>query len=105
MKTQRMEGASVLRSKVPYYGDKPLYDIGGVLETTGDHLVKELEMQAKTFEPVIVLNQMVEQMTRLPDNTFRLTSNTGDVHFTKTIIIAIGGRTLVPQKFELATAY
>lgn len=105
MKTKIIEGAPVLGGKLPYYGDKPLYDIGGVLETTGDHLVKELEMQAKTFEPVIVLNQMVEQMKRLPDNTFRLTSNTGDVHFTKTIIIAIGGGTLVPKKLELANAY
>ncbi len=102
MKTKIIEGSPVLGGKLPYYGEKPLYDIGGVLQTTGNDLVKELEMQAKTFGPMIILNQMVEQMIKLPDNTFQLTTDTRDVHFTKTVIIAIGGGTLVPQKLELA---
>ncbi|AJS58610.1 NAD(P)/FAD-dependent oxidoreductase [Paenibacillus sp. IHBB 10380] len=104
LKTKVIEAAPYLGGKLPYYSEKFLYDIGGIAAITAGNLIKELEAQARTFEPVIVLSQLIEHMERLADGTFRLTSNIGEVHSTRTVVIAIGGGTLVSKKIELPNA-
>ncbi|MFD0711519.1 NAD(P)/FAD-dependent oxidoreductase [Paenibacillus sp. GCM10027626] len=104
MKTKVIETAPFLGGKLPYYREKFLYDIGGIAAITAGDLMKELEAQARTFDPVIVLSQLIVQMERRVDGTFCLTSNTGEKHYTRTVVIAIGGGTLVAQKLELPGA-
>jgi len=104
MKTKVIEAASFLGGKLPYYAEKFLYDVGGIEAITAWNLTKQLEAQARTFEPVIVLSQLIDRMEQLADGTFRLTSRTGEVHLTRTIVVAIGGGTLVNQTLEAENA-
>ncbi|BFH60165.1 MULTISPECIES: NAD(P)/FAD-dependent oxidoreductase [Paenibacillus] len=104
MKTKVIEAAPYLGGKLPYYREKFLYDIGGIEAITAEDLTKELEAQARTFDPTIVLSQLIETMERLDDGTFRLTSQTGEVHLTHTVLVAAGGGTLVAEKLDLPNA-
>ncbi|GED66516.1 ferredoxin--NADP reductase 1 [Brevibacillus reuszeri] len=101
MKTKVIEAAPYLGRKLPYYREKFLFDVGGIQAITAGKLVEELEAQARTFGPTIVLSQLIEKMERLSDGTIRLTSHIGETHLTRSVVIAIGGETLVPQKLEL----
>ncbi|WP_180287258.1 NAD(P)/FAD-dependent oxidoreductase [Paenibacillus sp. LK1] len=104
LKTKIIEAAPFLGGKLPYYSEKFLYDVGGVAAMTAGDLKLELEKQARTFEPDIVYSQLIERMERLEDGTFRLTSNTGETHLTRTILLAIGFGTLVTNKLEVPNA-
>lgn len=67
-------------------------------------LIKQLVEQAKTFDPTIVLNQKVEKLEKQQDGTFMLTSSTGEKHFSKTVILAVGYGVLSMQKLEIEGA-
>src|SRR5699024_8369989 len=60
-----------------------------------------LEEQCRLFESEVVLGQSVETVERLEDNTFKLTANTGDVHYTKTIIITAGNGAFQPRRLKI----
>src|SRR5699024_3412737 len=62
-----------------------------------------LEEQLKLFETTIVLGQAVENVERLEDDTFKLTSHTGEEHFTKTIIITAGNGAFQPRRLKIAS--
>lgn len=53
------------------------------------------------FNSEIVLGQSIEQLERLEDGTFRLISNTGDIHLTKTIIITAGNGAFQPRRLNV----
>src|SRR5699024_6841788 len=66
-----------------------------------DNLVKELIAQAKTFDPTVICNQRIKDLQKLEDGTFRLTSQTGEVHDTLTIVLAIGSGIIRPIQLEV----
>ncbi len=104
LKTKIIEAAPFLGGKLPYYAEKYLYDVGGIAAVTAEDLAKELEKQAHTFSPKIVLSQLIEKMERTEDGIFLLTAADGQEHYTRAIIIAIGGGTLVSNKLALPEA-
>lgn len=104
MTTKIIEAAPFLGGKLPYYSEKFLYDVGGIAAITAGDLTKQLEKQASTFEPTLVYSQLIEKMERLEDGTFRLTSNTGEKHLTRSILLTIGFGTLVANKLEVPGA-
>lgn len=53
-----------------------------------------------TFEPTICLSQKVEHITK-EDDYFIITTNTGVSHYSKSVIVAIGGGIFKPIKLEL----
>ncbi|SFA91371.1 thioredoxin reductase (NADPH) [Lentibacillus halodurans] len=83
------------------YPEKYIYDVAGFPKVRAQDLVDNLEEQAKMFDPTIVLEQSVEKVERLDDDTFKLTSNKGDEHYTRTIIITAGNGAFQPRRLNV----
>ncbi|GAB3047628.1 NAD(P)/FAD-dependent oxidoreductase [Virgibacillus ainsalahensis] len=82
------------------YPEKYIYDIAGFPKVRAQDLVENLEEQANMFDPTIVLEQAVEKVERLEDNTLKLTTNS-EVHYTKTIIITAGNGAFQPRRLNI----
>ncbi|TFJ92781.1 NAD(P)/FAD-dependent oxidoreductase [Lentibacillus salicampi] len=83
------------------YPEKDIYDVAGFPKVRAQDLVDNLEEQARMFDPTIVLGQSVEGVERLEDDTFKLTSNTGEVHYTRTMIITAGNGAFQPRRLNV----
>nr|WP_244440943.1 NAD(P)/FAD-dependent oxidoreductase [Neobacillus jeddahensis] len=105
METKVIEFLPFVGGKVSYfYPEKVIRDIGGIPAIAGEDLIRQLEAQAKTFHPTIVLNQQVLGVEKVEDGTFVLTSHTGERHYTRTVILATGFGALKSAKLELENA-
>lgn len=85
------------------YPEKNIYDIAGFPKVGARELIDNLEEQLNMFDPTICLGEAVEQVQRLEDGTFKLTTNQAD-HFSKTIIITAGNGAFQPRKLKLKEA-
>ncbi|WP_152655035.1 NAD(P)/FAD-dependent oxidoreductase [Oceanobacillus sp. CFH 90083] len=83
------------------YPEKYIYDVAGFPKVRAQDLVDQLEEQANLFDPEIVLGQAIEAVERLEDDSFRLVSNTGEIHLTKTIIITAGNGAFQPRRLNV----
>ncbi|RKQ29591.1 NAD(P)/FAD-dependent oxidoreductase [Oceanobacillus halophilus] len=83
------------------YPEKYIYDVAGFPKIRAKELVANLEKQARVFDPTIVLGQAVETVERLADETLKLTSNTGEIHLTKTMIITAGNGAFQPRRLNI----
>jgi ferredoxin/flavodoxin---NADP+ reductase len=103
MKTKIIEVQPILGGKVNTYPEKVLWDVGGLPPMQAHQFVQNLINQANTFLPTICLNTKVEQIKK-QDGIFVISTNLGEVHYSKTIIIAVGGGILNPIKLEISGA-
>lgn len=104
MKTKLIEYQPILGGKIHVYPEKMIWDIGGLTPTLGEKVIEQLIEQGLTFDPTVVLNQKVESIERDDSGRFILHSSSGDKHYSKTIIIAVGGGILDPQRIDLEGA-
>ncbi|SDY29508.1 thioredoxin reductase (NADPH) [Evansella caseinilytica] len=104
MKTKLIEFQTQLGGKIHVYPEKMIWDVGGLPPVTGEKLMEQLVEQGLTFHPTVVLNEKVESVARKEDGTFVLTTASGQQHFSKTVIIAVGSGILQPQKLEIEGA-
>ena len=104
MKTKVMEYQPELGGKIHVYPEKMIWDVGGLTPITGAKLMEQLVEQALTFSPTVVLNEKVEYITRNEEGIFILKGSSGELHFSKTVIVAIGSGILNPQKLEIEGA-
>lgn len=103
MKTKIIEVQPVLGGKVNIYPEKILWDVGGQPPLQAQLFVQNLITQARTFAPTILLKTKVEQIQKQGD-LFVLTTDSRELHYSKTIIIAVGGGILNPIKLEVEGA-
>ncbi|UMR37121.1 NAD(P)/FAD-dependent oxidoreductase [Paenibacillus polymyxa] len=101
MKTKLIEAKHELGGRMRIYPEKMIWDVGGVTPILCEKLIDQLEQQARTFEPTIVLGQQITGMDRQEDGTFLLTSATGEQHWTRTIVLAVGYGILKMAKLEI----
>lgn len=85
------------------YPEKYIYDVAGFPKVRAQELVNNLKEQMSKFDPTIVLEQAVENLEKLEDGTFKLTTDK-DVHYSKTIIITAGNGAFQPRRLELENA-
>lgn len=105
MKTKVIEFLPFPGGKVPYfYPEKIIRDIGGIPHISGEKLSEQLEEQARTFDPTIILQEQVVEVEKLTNGHFILTSSNGAKHFTKAIVLATGYGTLKSIKLDLQGA-
>lgn len=104
MKTKIIEYQPHLGGKVHIYPEKMIWDVGGRTPVQGAKLIEELVAQGLTFQPEVVLGEKVESISRGEDGIFRLIGSSGDIHYSKTVIVAIGGGILNPQKLQIEGA-
>ncbi|HIW31826.1 MAG TPA: NAD(P)/FAD-dependent oxidoreductase [Candidatus Paenibacillus intestinavium] len=93
-----------LGGKVHIYPEKMIWDVGGLKPTPGAQLIEQLVSQARTFEPELVLGQKVISVTRAENGIFELLTASGEKHYSKTIIFAVGGGILKPTKLNIEGA-
>src|SRR6478735_1645622 len=80
------------------YPEKPIYDIPGIPEISGQGLTEALMAQIKPFNPTFHLNEMVENIEKVGDPLFRVTMNAGQVFEAKVIVVAAGGGSFQPKR-------
>ena len=80
------------------YPDKPIYDIPGIPEISGDELTKSLLEQIKPFNPEFHLSTIVSEIRQIEDNLWEVITDTDKVFNTKVIVIAAGGGSFQPKK-------
>lgn len=83
------------------YPEKYIYDVAGFPKVKAQKLVDDLEEQAMQFNPTVVLEQSVEQVEKLADDTFKLTTNNNEEHYSKTILITAGVGAFKPRLLEI----
>lgn len=101
MKTKIIEFQPHLGGKIHVYPEKMIWDVGGQTPISGERLIGQLVQQGLTFEPEVVLNEKVESITRDEQQVFCLKTASGQLHFSKTIILAVGGGILNPLKLDI----
>ncbi|KJD47031.1 NAD(P)/FAD-dependent oxidoreductase [Paenibacillus terrae] len=104
MKTKLIEAKHELGGRMRIYPEKMIWDVGGVTPILCEKLIDQLEQQALTFEPTIVLGQQITGLDRQEDGTFLLTSATGEQHWTRTVVLAVGYGILKMAKLEIEGA-
>ncbi len=93
-----------LGGKVHIYPEKMIWDVGGITPITGTQLIKQMEEQARTFYPEIILNEKVEKLEKNLEKLFTVTTHTGHEYVSKTVILATGGGIFEPIKLDIAGA-
>lgn len=104
MKTKLIEYQPKLGGKLHVYPEKMIWDVGGQTPISGAKLIEQLVEQGLTFDPTVVLDEKIESISRLKDGIFQLTGSSGEHHYSKTIILAVGGGILNPQKLKIEGA-
>jgi len=85
------------------YPEKYIYDVAGFPKIRAQELINNLKEQMSKFDPTIVLEEAVDQLERLEDGTFKLTTSKG-IHYSKAIIITAGNGAFQPRRLELESA-
>jgi thioredoxin reductase (NADPH) len=84
------------------YPKKPIYDIPGFPEVLAGDLVDNLMEQIKPFEPGFTLGEKAEDIEKLEDGSFIVTTDQGTKHHAKVIAIAGGLGSFEPRKPPIA---
>lgn len=104
MKTKLIEYQPQLGGKIHVYPEKMIWDVGGMTPVPGAKLIEQLVEQGLTFNPEVVLNEKIESITRNEEGIFVLHAASGQKHYSKTVIIAVGSGILNPKKIEIEGA-
>ena len=88
---------------IELYPDKPIYDIPGVPNCTGELLIKNLLDQIKPFKPEFHLNQRVNEIKK-NDKLWRVITSENKIFETPNIIIAGGVGSFEPRKADIKNA-
>ena len=80
------------------YPKKPIYDIPAYPEILAGDLTNKLMEQIKQFEPGFTLGERAENIEKLEDETFIVTTNKGTKHQAKVVAIAGGLGSFEPRK-------
>ncbi|HLQ82228.1 MAG TPA: NAD(P)/FAD-dependent oxidoreductase [Pseudogracilibacillus sp.] len=83
------------------YPEKYIYDVAGFPKIKAQELVDNLTEQLNIFDSTIVLNQTIETVEKDDEDIFELTSHTGEVHYSKTIIITAGNGAFQPRRLNI----
>ncbi|QTY26764.1 NAD(P)/FAD-dependent oxidoreductase [Flavobacterium sp. CS20] len=80
------------------YPKKPIYDIPAFPEILAGDLVNNLMEQIKPFEPGFTLGERAEDIEKLDDGSFIVTTDQGTKHHAKIVAIAGGLGSFEPRK-------
>jgi len=104
MKTKLIEFQPFLGGKVNIYPEKMIWDVGGLTPIPGAKLIEQLVAQGLTFQPEVVLGEKVTSIAKDERGVFVLHTASGQKHYSKTVILAIGAGILKPTKLDLEGA-
>ncbi len=84
------------------YPEKPIYDIPGLPEVSGQQLVDNLLKQIAPFDPQFHFGRMVTGLSKRPDGIFAVTTDAGERFAAKVVVIAAGGGSFQPKRPPVA---
>lgn len=100
MKTKLIETLPELGGQLyALYPEKYIYDVAGFPKVLAKDLVEQLVEQALRYHPVICPGETVTGLERMPEGTYRLTTDRGE-HLTSTVLITSGIGSFVPRKLN-----
>ncbi len=79
------------------YPEKPVYDVPGIIECTGQELANKLIEQVMQIEPLVEYNQSVDEMKHV-DGVWHLCCKSKKTFKSKTVIVATGKGAFSPIK-------
>ncbi|WP_050616241.1 NAD(P)/FAD-dependent oxidoreductase [Bacillus testis] len=85
------------------YPEKHILDVAGFPTIRAQELVDNLKEQMKMFNPVIALEETLQNVETQADGTLKLTTDK-EVHYTKALIITAGNGAFQPRRLELEGA-
>lgn len=100
LKTKIIEFQPQLGGKLHIYPEKIIWDIGGLPATPAEKVIKNLVKQGLTFDPTVHVNTKVDFISKVED-LFEIHTNMGDIHYSKKVIIAVGGGIYNPIKLRI----
>ena len=80
------------------YPEKPIYDIPGLPEVTGQALTDNLLRQIAPFDPQFHLGEMVTGVERQADGRLQVTTDVGKTFLATILVIAAGGGSFQPKR-------
>jgi len=83
------------------YPEKPVYDVPGIIECTGQELADTLTEQVMQIEPYVEFNQSVEEIKQV-DNIWNLHCKSGKVFKSKAVVVSTGKGAFSPIKLNVA---
>ncbi|MCS7125718.1 MAG: NAD(P)/FAD-dependent oxidoreductase [Aigarchaeota archaeon] len=100
MKTKIIEALDKVGGQLTIlYPDKYIYDVAGFPKILAKDLVRQLEYQALSHNPTVVLGEYVKEIEFLKDKIIMLKTDK-NVHYTKTALICTGRGALKPRKLN-----
>ena len=88
---------------IELYPDKPIYDIPGLPECSGESLTKNLLEQIKPFKTNFHLNERVQEISK-ENNLWKIKTNKNKIFEAPNVIIAGGVGSFEPRKFSVKGA-
>lgn len=85
------------------YPEKPVYDVAGFTEISAKDLASNLVAQMERLRPDVCLKEAVEAVESLDDGNFLLHTTRG-VHYSRTILLAVGIGSFTPRRLPAAGA-
>lgn len=104
LSTRIVEFKPQLGGKIHVYPEKMIWDVGGITPITGAQLMQQMEEQARTFDPEIILNEKVEKLEKNEKDIFVVTTSSGREYLSRTVILATGGGIVEPIKLDIEGA-
>ena len=104
MKTKIIEYQDRLGGKLHVYPEKMVWDVGGVPPVPGAVLIDQLVTQGMTFSPTVCLETKIESISHTDKGLFVLETAAGEKHFSRTVIVAVGGGILNPKRLLVGGA-
>lgn len=80
------------------YPEKPIYDIPGLPEVSGQQLTDNLMKQIAPFSPQFHFSQMVTGLERKADGSFDVVTDEGTRFCARVVVIAAGGGSFQPKR-------
>ncbi len=104
MKTKIIEFQPKLGGKVLLYPEKMIWDAGGQPPVLGEIFAKQLVQQGMTFQPTVCTNEKVDLIEKDENEDFIITTHNGNKHYSKSVIVAIGGGIIQPKPLQVEGA-
>ncbi|WP_068618471.1 NAD(P)/FAD-dependent oxidoreductase [Paenibacillus tuaregi] len=104
MKTKLIEAKDELGGRMRIYPEKMIWDVGGFAPIQCEQLIRQLEQQTMVFDPTLVFGQQITGLERQEDGTYLLITESGEKHWTRTVILAVGRGILKLAKLEIEGA-
>ena len=105
MKVKTLESLSQVGGQLnALYPKKYIYDIPGYPKILAEELVWNLQAQAIQYKPEIITEQKVVDLQVREPLSIALTTEKGDKHFTKTVVISAGAGAFMPRQLSVPDA-